>query len=235
MKEEELITWNTWQESLSDLPKVKIPRCLKLNLTGNLRTVQLHSFSDASRLGYGAVTYLRIADVNGQLNVAFLVGKSRVTPTKQVTIPRLELTAAVLAVKLNRQVEDELEIPVDSSTFWTDSTVVLQYISNQSTRFQTFVANRLAIIHALSHPSQWRYVETSSNPEDSASRGLKPNDSRKAQMWVKGPEFLHNEENAWPKMPEDIRERTDENLEWRKGAQINEIKPTTILTLWMTF
>ena len=101
-----------------------------------------------------------------------------------------------MAVKLNRQVEDELEIPVDSSTFWTDSTVVLQYISNQSTRFQTFVANRLAIIHALSHPSQWRYVETSSNPADSAPRGLKPNDSRKAQMWVRGPEFLHNDENA---------------------------------------
>ena len=100
---------------------------------------------------------------------------------------------------------------------------MLQYIKNQSTRFQTFVANRLAIIHALSYPSQWRYVETSTNPADSASRGIKPSDSRKTQMWVRGPEFLYDEENAWPKMPEDIREMTDENLEWRKGAQINEI------------
>ena len=223
IRDEQLVAWNAWQESLHELSHVTIPRCLKTNLAENLCSVQLHSFSDASRLGYGAVTYLRLVDVNGKVNVAFLVGKSRVTPTKQVTIPRLELTAAVLAAKLNRQVESELEIPVDSSTFWTDSTVVLQYIGNRSTRFQTFVANRLSAIHSLSHPSQWRYVETSSNPADSASRGIKPSDSGKIQVWLNGPEFLYEEEEMWPNLPKEIKEMTDEDLEWRKGAQINEI------------
>ena len=93
--------------------------------------------------------YLCLVDVNNQLTVSFLVGKSRVMPTKQVTIPRLELTAAVLAVKLSHQVEEELEISVDRIVFWTDSTVVLQYLNNESMRFQTFVVNRLAIIHDL--------------------------------------------------------------------------------------
>ena len=199
-------------KSLHELSHVTIPRCLKINLAENLCSVQLHSFSDASRLGYGAVTYLRLVDVNGKVNVMFLVGKSRVTPTKQVTIPRLELTAADLAAKLNRQVESELEIPVDSSTFWTDSTVVLQYISNRSTRFQTFVANRLSAIHSLSHPSQWRFVETSSNPADSASRGIKPSDLGKIQVWLNGPEFLYEEEEMWPNLPKEIKEMTDEDL-----------------------
>ena len=128
-----------------------------------------------------------------------------------------------MAAKLNRQVESELEIPVDSSTFWTDSTAVLQYISNRSTRCQRFVANRLSVTHSLSHPLQWRYVETSSNPADSASRGIKSSDSGKIQAWLNGPEFLYEEEEMWPNMPKEIKEMTDEDLQWRKGAQINEI------------
>ena len=186
----ELKEWESWIQSLSQLSKVTILRCLKLNLNDEVQSVQLHSFSDASRLGYGAVSYIRLVDVNGKINVAFLIGKSRVTPTKQVTIPRLELTAAVLAAKLSCQVEEELEIPIESSTFWTDSTVVLQYITNESTRFHTFIANRLAITHDLSKPSQWRYVETNCNPADSASRGIKSEETKRAEEWFNGPAFL---------------------------------------------
>jgi hypothetical protein len=221
--EEELSTWNVWQQSLAQLLTVAVPRCVKLNLVEKLRDVQLHTFADACRLGYGAVSYLRLVDVNNQLTMSFLVGKSQVMPTKQVTIPRLELTAAVLAVKLSHQVEEELEISVDRIVFWTDSTVVLQYLNNESTRFQTFVANRLAIIHDLSKPSQWKYVETAYNPADSASRGIDPNDLKKTQAWLNGPEFLKREEDYWPKIPNEIKQMPDEHLEWRKTAQINEI------------
>jgi hypothetical protein len=135
----------------------------------------------------------------------------------------LELTAAVLAVKLSHQVEEELEISMDRIVFWTDSTVVLQYLNNESTRFQTFVANRLAIIHDLSKPSQWKYVETAYNPADSASRGIDPNDLKKTQAWLNGPEFLKREEDNWPKTPNEIKQMPDEHLEWRRTAQINEI------------
>ena len=83
---------------------------------------------------------------------------------------RLELNAAVLAVRLNCQLQEELEIPIQRVVFWTDSMVVLQYINNESKRFQTFVANRLAVIHELSKPSMWRHVGTKSNPADYASR-----------------------------------------------------------------
>jgi hypothetical protein len=106
----------------------------------NICCFELHNFSDASRDGYGAVSYLRQVNEEGKVNVSLLVGKSRVTPIKPVTIPRLELTAAVLAVKLNCQVQKEIEIPIKRVMFWTDSMVVLQYINNESKRFQTFVA-----------------------------------------------------------------------------------------------
>ena len=72
IRDEQLVAWNAWQESLHELSHVTIPRCLKINLTENLRSVELHSFSDACRLGYGAVTYLRLVDVNGKVNVVFV-------------------------------------------------------------------------------------------------------------------------------------------------------------------
>ena len=122
--EEDLTEWQSWQQSLPELSNMSLSRCFKFNLSEELHSVQLHSFSDASRLGYGVVLYLRIVEVDGQLNVSFVAGKARVRLIKQITIPRLELTAAVLAMKLSGQVGEELEIQIDDSVFWTDSMIV---------------------------------------------------------------------------------------------------------------
>ena len=103
------------------------------------------------------------------------MGKSRQTPQKSVTIPRLELSAAVVATRLNRMMQHELDVAVDEEFFWTDSTCVLSYIANKEKRFQTFVANRITAIHEGSRPDQWNYVDTGSNPADDASRGLSAN------------------------------------------------------------
>ena len=89
-----------------------------------------------------------------------------------MTVPRLELSAAVLAVQLDQSMREELDIPITQSTFWSDFTCVLQYIRNQSRRFHTFVANRLSVIHEKSTPSQWRHVGSELNPADEVSRSL---------------------------------------------------------------
>ncbi|XP_028404802.1 uncharacterized protein LOC114527367 [Dendronephthya gigantea] len=223
LPEDEIELWRNWQESITQLKTMTIPRCIRQDMSANLCRAEVHNFADASRDGYGAASYLRQVDEEGKVIVSLIVAKSRVTPSKPVTIPRLELTAAVLAVKLNRQVEEELEIPISRVVFWTDSTVVLQYINNESKRFQTFVANRLAVIHDMSTPSMWRYVDTKSNPADYASRGLKADEQRKIHVWLNGPNFLREEEDKWPEMPEGLKEMPDEQLEWRKTAQVHEI------------
>lgn len=74
------------------------------------------------------------------------MGKAKVTPLKQVTIPRLELKAAVTAVKIDNMLRQELQVPLQPSVFWTDSTTVLRYIDNDTTRFKTFAANRVTLI-----------------------------------------------------------------------------------------
>ena len=91
---------------------------------------------------------------NGRIHCSFLAGKSLLAHMKQVTIPRLELSAAVLAVRMNQTLQEEFQLKFDRTSFWTDSTAVLQYIKNEDKRFYTFVANWLAVIHEGSEPSQ---------------------------------------------------------------------------------
>ncbi|XP_061191695.1 uncharacterized protein LOC133199905 [Saccostrea echinata] len=190
--------WNSWLMQVKHLEDVKIERCYKPGNIGHSVLYQLHCFADASTLGMGVVIYLRMSDDHGNVHCSFVMGKSRVAPLKTMTIPRMELTAATLAVKLSRLVDEQLDFPIEKTHFWTDSTTVLRYIANTKTRFQTFVTNRLAIINAHTTFDQWHYVNTKENPADCASRGISVIDKFiDHQLWFHGPEFLLKSESLW--------------------------------------
>lgn len=79
-----------------------------------------------ARGGYGTVSYIRKKNSLNHIHVTILLGKGRVTPLKAITIPRLELSAAVLAAKVDAMVKAELSIQLQESVFWTNSTSVLK-------------------------------------------------------------------------------------------------------------
>ena len=173
------------------MSQISLARCLKPADFGVADVTELHHFADASQIAYGAVSYARFVNEERKaVHRSFLVGMSRLAHVKPMTIPRLELSAAVVAVKLDRTLREELEIKIDRSVFWSDSTAVLQYIKNEDKRFHTFVANRLAVIHDGSKPSQCNFVESARNPADDASRGLTPEELFLQDRRFKGPEFL---------------------------------------------
>ena len=193
--------WLSWLEDLPKLEQLSVDRCLKPQGFGKVVSVQLHHFSDASQQGYGAVSYLRFLNDKDAIHCSFMMGKARTAPLKTVTIPRLELSAAVVASRLDKILRKEIDIPVDESVFWTDSTCVISYIQNNDKRFHTFVANRIAIIHDASSPSQWRYVSSEGNPADDASRGLTVDSIISKNRWINGPDFLWKPESRWPVQP----------------------------------
>ena len=107
----------------------------------------LYHFSDASQDGYGQVTYLRRVDEKGYVKCILAMAKSRVPPTKFVSRPRLELTAAGLSIKVSTMLRRELTIhPTISEYFWTDSEVVLGYVNNNTKRFKIYAAKRVQLI-----------------------------------------------------------------------------------------
>jgi len=202
--------WEQWLEDIQSVTGLNIPRHVGLSKR-NVDTVQVHVFCDASDVGYGAVGYLRVT-TNGHTSCHFLMGKSRVAPKKVATVPRMELVAAVLAVKLTRHLVKELKYSVSSAFIWTDSMIVLYYLKNTSSRFTTFVANRVRYILENSSEYYWKHVPSELNPADVASRGARTLQARGMKLWLKGPEFLSHDETEWP-VGQPLVLETTENIE----------------------
>ena len=91
--------WESWMRELSILDGYRLERCFKPEGFVEVESAQLHHFADASQVSYGCVSYLRLVDVNQCVHCTFVFGKAQVVPLKQLTIPRMELTAAVVAAK----------------------------------------------------------------------------------------------------------------------------------------
>ncbi|KAL7870544.1 hypothetical protein SRHO_G00080410 [Serrasalmus rhombeus] len=124
-----------WEKSLNDLVELKricIARCYLPNDFGKVIKTELHHFSDASTCGYGQCSYLRQKNDKGQVHCVLVMAKARVFPMRVTTIPRLELTAAVVSVSVSSLLREELGYSEVEDYFWTDSKVVLGYINNDA-------------------------------------------------------------------------------------------------------
>ncbi|XP_054600468.2 uncharacterized protein [Nothobranchius furzeri] len=185
--------WEEWMNGLLKLMEVSVPRCYHPHDFHGIVRVELHHFSDASCVGYGACSYLRYKNDKDEVHCSLVMAKSRVAPSKVTSIPRLELAAAVISAKVSVVLKCELDMKIDQEFFWTDSQVVLGYINNDARRFHIFVANRVQLIRDNSDPNQWHYVDTSENPADHASRGLRASDIHSTN-WLRRPKFLWERE-----------------------------------------
>ncbi len=221
LEETTVKAFNKWVNELPKLKELSMDRCVIPPSMDDDLVIQLHHFADASTEAYGTVSYLRVVDSSGTINCCFMMGKSRLAPIKTLSIPRLELCAAVMAVHVNGFFLKEMRIRVHQTFFWTDSMVVLGYIRNTERRFQTFVANRLTVIHDGSIESQWRYVKSQHNPADDASRGLKA-DVLLSGRWLRGPDFLWLKEDMWPPVTEVTVSSDD--LEIKRECQNMHVK-----------
>ena len=192
-------------------------RCVKPGGFGSLISRQIPHFSDASATGCGQVTYLRIVNDKGNIHCSFLMGKSRLGPLKAITIPSLELIAATISVRIGGWVSRELDDPVDSESYWTDSTTVLMYIRNEAKRFHVFVANCMQGTRDQTDPAQWRYVESKYNTADDSSRGLKGYQLSDQQLWIKGRDFIWLRESEWPEPPCVLNDVLPNDPEVKKG------------------
>ncbi|XP_015761459.1 PREDICTED: uncharacterized protein LOC107340608 [Acropora digitifera] len=132
--------WDTLV-SIDDLPRLeslKVKCCFMPAEFGEVASCQIHHFADASQFAYGAVSYLRITNTQGAIYCSFLIGKSRLSPLKQLTLLRLEFCAAEVATQLEKMVRREIDMQINESVFWTDIACVLGYISNESKRSHSF-------------------------------------------------------------------------------------------------
>ncbi|XP_039310346.1 uncharacterized protein LOC120358842 [Solenopsis invicta] len=193
--------WSQFLKELTYINDIRIPRQI---CCSSPQCVQIHGFSDASEAAYGGCIYIRSVNTAGSTFVQLLCARSRVAPLKPLTMPKLELSAAHLFVKLIAKIKTALDLNIDSVHYWSDSTFILSWIRFEPHRLQTFVRNRVTDIQALSSASNWKHIPSSENPADLLSRGVSPRTLTDSNLWWHGPTWLAESEDQWPTQNNDI-------------------------------
>ncbi|GFY35637.1 integrase catalytic domain-containing protein [Trichonephila clavipes] len=207
--------WLKFQKAFNAITYLTVPRWVILTADN---TVELHVFADAS-LAYAAVIYCRQKH-NGKIMVQLLVSKTKVASVKQVSIPRLELCGAHLLSKLFKLVLRTLKHYTFDVFAWTDSKIVLSWLSSHPLKWNTFVANRTSEIMEVLPTKHWRHVPSKENPADIASRGIYPKCLPDCKLWWQGPPWLRLETSSWPKAESSCDEASDEVKVEEKSVSI---------------
>ena len=198
--------------------------------------MQLHGYCDASQDAYGGVVYLRLTDPSGNIHTEIVVAKTKVSPIKRLSIPRLELCGAQLLTKLLCHAKRILDIPVTSVFAWTDSTIVLTWLTGNPRRFKTYVGNRISFIIDQLPPDRWRHVAGTQNPADCASRGLFPLQLKDHDLWWKGPQWLRLDTSRWPVQPSSLFETIpEEEREICHQTTVAPVDPIVLATQYSSF
>ncbi|XP_076302125.1 uncharacterized protein LOC143220345, partial [Lasioglossum baleicum] len=187
-----------WKDIITEMPtlaEIRVPRWI--GVTSEQSSSHLHIFVDASQKAFAAVAYLRIEDTTNTASASLLVAKSKTAPLKVVSLPRLELCAAVLGARLLSHIRREQRITVDEVHLWSDSTVALAWLRGEPFRWNTYVANRVSEFQTTVPDVRLHHVGTKDNPADCASRGTSSAQLRDHPLWWHGPGWLISPPCTW--------------------------------------
>ncbi|XP_033759487.1 uncharacterized protein LOC117341732 [Pecten maximus] len=198
LSESHVQKWDGWMTTMNELNSFGIGRMFVPLSVSTAEDVELHIFADASTAAISAVGYVRM-EACGTAHIGFAMGKAKLAPSQSHTVPRLELCAAVLVVDVGATLSEALGIPLDSLHYYSDSKVVLGYLSNTTRRFYTYVANRVQKVLQTSRADQWSYIPTHDNPADQATRCSMTAKNFDMSLWIKGPQRLQRVQGENPK------------------------------------
>lgn len=210
-------SWHRFADSLSSISSIRIPRHV---IGSNPQYLEMHIFVDASQTAYGSCIYIRTVGSDLGITMRLLCSKAKVAPIKPISIPRLELCAALLGARLYSKVISCLRCTFSKIIFWTDSTIVLGWLRMTPNRLKTFVQSRVAEIHELCKELPWFHVISKNNSADILSRGANLKDLEASSLWWSGPDFLKDPNFRY----ESVRKSYDYD-----PSTLPELRNTTML------
>ncbi|XP_053686825.1 uncharacterized protein LOC128736374 [Sabethes cyaneus] len=208
--------WMTWIEALPNVCQVRVPRCYRIKTSSKSSTnIELHIFCDASENGMAAVAYFRFEEA-GNVECALIGSKTRVAPLKFLSIPRLELQAAVIGARLAECIGKSHRMKIARRVFWTDSRDVVCWLRSDHRRYSQFVAFRISELLDTTQVSEWRWLPTRKNVADEGTKWQRLPDFHPSSRWFRGPDFLWGPEKEWPTTSGD------------QGTTVEEIRPSIL-------
>ena len=207
----ERIKWLALFEEMTALNDVEFDRCL--TPPGADGNPSLVVFCDASRLAFGACAYARWKLVDGNFGTRFVAAKARVAPLKELTIPRLQLQAAVLGSRLGKSILQESRFNFKRVRCLSDSRIALAWIKGETRSFKPFVSCRAAEIQSNSAPEDWSHCPTLFNVANDFTKGISAGEVQ--GRWFNGSAFLQLPAELW-NMEHGSPDMTEVNKERRK-------------------
>ena len=216
-----------WQKVVTDNEgcALAVPRAVTTQEAGAIHS--LVAFADASAKAYGICIYVRTIYTNGEITCRLLTSKARVV-SKEITIPRSELVALGLAVRMTKTVVCEMDLVFKNVYVFTDSMIALHWVK-KSEKTKTFVANRVKEVRELlvdladDRQVECLHVRTDENPADATTRGLTIQEMSD-HIWWEGPTWLKQARVDWPASCNNFELEADEE---EKVAE----EVTTIVTM----
>ncbi|XP_062702029.1 uncharacterized protein LOC134285403 [Aedes albopictus] len=214
--------WLRWTKLFDDVGRMRLHRPYFPGYsTAEVGSIELHVFTDASEEAYACAAYFR-ATIMGKVRITLVMAKAKVAPLKSLSIPRLELMAALLGARLAEAVKEYHTFSIDRRVMWTDSKTTLAWIQSQHRRYRQFVAFRVGEILDKTEATEWRYVPTQHNPADDATKWGKGPSTDITSRWFRGPDFLYSPESEWPEQRSTQSLETDEEL---RPCMVHREKP----------
>jgi Pao retrotransposon peptidase len=212
--------WDKFRKEFKSIDDIRIRRHCFIE---NHVSIELHAFCDASIVGYGAVIYTYSYDQIGNYQVSIICSKSRVAPKNQKTLARLEMCASALLARLVDRMMKTFVHSFDQVTLWSDSTIVLHWITMLPSRLSTYVGNRVAVVQELTHKYVWKHIKGTDNPADIISRGLMPCEIAACQLWWNGPAFFQTPKSEWKDSIVEVSDATPPEC-------LSEVKNSFVVT-----
>ena len=200
LEEDDRLEWIKVLRDIQELKQISVPRyCINvpaevLNETGKYSLI---CFTDASKSAMCAAVYVRFQSVSGHVSVGLLVAKTRVSPVKLETIPKLELCAALLGARLVSKVTSALTQTIVALYFLIDSTIVLGSLSKGSLA-SDFSGSCIAEIRGKTKSAIFGWIQSEDNIADIGSRGVTPDKIDENSEWQRGPAWLCEPMEDWP-------------------------------------
>ncbi|XP_055543223.1 uncharacterized protein LOC129728792 [Wyeomyia smithii] len=203
--------WTRWTKVLPQIAAIKVPRSyFGVSKLSEVKKIQLHIITDASKGALGCVAYFR-AIVEGNVRCVLVASRVKVAPLKPVSIPRLELQAAVIGARLASAVRKNHFFDIETQFFWSDSTTVLSWIRSDHRRYKEYVGHRVGEILSISRLPEWKWIPTKLNVADQLTKSTRDPEMNAASTWFNGPDFMYLGEENWPKQ-RAVQAETEEEI-----------------------
>ena len=162
-------------------------------------------FSDGALVSYGVCCYIRWSLAGGGYWCRLIMSKGKIAPKFRATIPRMELSGAVLQVRMEKFVKEETGFQFEKVWHFIDSSTVLGYLHKNNGSFKPYEGVRVSEIQSNSKYNdqgmlqEWAWVPGGDeNPADLTTKTVSPKEIGPGSMWQNGPDFLYQDESNWP-------------------------------------